>query len=276
MKTVMFGVQLPSDISKFDWVSGVTPLSSWEYPAVVCILYFVIIYGIQYLMRDRKPFDLKWVIACHNLILSIGSFAYVLYMFYEAYKMMAVGGVSGVLCDADLKYQTGSYYFGLYLFYLSKYYELLDTLFLVLKKKPLIFLHVYHHPATLVLCWVCLEWRVAPQWHCTTANAIVHTFMYYYYFLATLGKTVFWKKYITKLQITQFVVDVGLNFVWVYYTSKLESGKTCGGGWLGWAFGQFILGSYLLLFIQFYIQSYKSAQANRRLAKKVVDGPKEE
>jgi hypothetical protein len=103
------------------------------------------------------------------------------------------GGIQAVFCDRGGKYQTGRYYFGVYLFYLSKYYELLDTLFLVLKKKPLIFLHVYHHPATLILCWYSLQVQLTPQWLCTTANAIVHTFMYYYYYLAVLGQTVFWK-----------------------------------------------------------------------------------
>lgn len=32
-----------------------------------------------------------------------------------------------------------------YIFYLSKYYEFVDTFILVLRKKPVIFLHVYHH-----------------------------------------------------------------------------------------------------------------------------------
>ena len=40
-----------------------------------------------------------------------------------------------------------------YLFALSKYYELADTLFLILKRKPVIFLHWYHHTTVLLFTW---------------------------------------------------------------------------------------------------------------------------
>ena len=41
-----------------------------------------------------------------------------------------------------------------FIFYLSKYYEFLDTILLVLKKKPLDFLHCYHHAIVPTGCWL--------------------------------------------------------------------------------------------------------------------------
>ena len=39
------------------------------------------------------------------------------------------------------------------LFIFSKIPELIDTAFIVLRKKPLIFLHWYHHITVLLFCW---------------------------------------------------------------------------------------------------------------------------
>ena len=44
-------------------------------------------------------------------------------------------------------------YFYIFIFVLSKCIELIDTLFIVLRNKPLIFLHWYHHATVLIYCW---------------------------------------------------------------------------------------------------------------------------
>ena len=111
-----------------------------------------------------------------------------------------------------------------YLFYLSKYYELLDTIFLVLKKvmkkntllpltfekKPLDFLHCYHHAIVPFSAWLGFQgWYMPIMWFdhsyvCPALtrhslrtgclfNSAVHVVMYFYYMMATLGKTVWWK-----------------------------------------------------------------------------------
>ena len=64
---------------------------------------------------------------------------------------------------------------------LSKLAELGDTLFLVLRKRPLRFIHVYHHCLTLVT-----SWYLAGQWAQTgrlfsTMNFLIHSIMYSYY-----------------------------------------------------------------------------------------------
>lgn len=63
--------------------------------------------------------------------------------------------------------------------YLVKLYEFLDTVILILKNKPVIFLHEYHHAATLFLCWIQMEEHSACQWVPITINLFVHIFMYY-------------------------------------------------------------------------------------------------
>ena len=86
--------------------------------------------------------------------------------------------------------------------------ELLDTLLLVLRGRPTPPLHVFHHAATLVLCWTQLMDDTACQWVPICLNLAVHVAMYAYYALATLGRTVWWKRHLTGAQIAQFAIDV--------------------------------------------------------------------
>lgn len=143
---------------------------------------------------------------------------------------------------------------------MSKYYEFVDTLFQLLRKKDPIFLHTYHHVITLWLVYTTIDTHFAVQWVDMTANAFVHVIMYYYYFLSEHGIQVWWKRYITKVQIVQFVVDITAHFIWLYYKGSCN----CSGEMWVYYFGQFVIGSFLLLFIKFYYDSYKRAAAAKK------------
>lgn len=90
-----------------------------------------------------------------------------------------------------------------------KLFDLMDTVFFILRKKwnQVTPLHVIHHSIMPFTAWVALKFAPVPA--CATTvilNAAVHTLMYTYYHLASLGQDVWWKKYITVMQLVQFYI----------------------------------------------------------------------
>jgi len=172
-----------------------------------------------------------------------------------------------IVCDPEYLLATGPQVFWYYVFYISKFYEFFDTLFQLLRKKQPIFLHTYHHVITLWLVYSTLSTKFTIQWMDILANAFVHVLMYYYYFLAERGIHVWWKKYITKIQIVQFVMDISTHIMWYYYVKVAL--YDCSGRENVWVyhFANFVIGSFLVLFIKFYYDAYKKNRDNRKVAK---------
>src|SRR5690606_27029350 len=101
-----------------------------------------------------------------------------------------------------------------WLYLLTKLFDLIETVFFVMRKKQsqVSFLHVYHHSAVPIIVWMAL--RLAPTSGAMgmfpLLNTAVHVIMYSYYLMAAMGpqyqKYLFWKKWITTIQLTQFVI----------------------------------------------------------------------
>ncbi|CAD1480240.1 unnamed protein product, partial [Heterotrigona itama] len=140
-------------------------------------------------------------------------------------------------------------------YYISKFTEFFDTLFFILRKKNqhVSTLHVIHHGIMPFSVWMGLKF--APGGHSTffaLLNTFVHIIMYFYYMVAAMGpeyqKYIWWKKYLTSLQMVQFVLIMSHQFQLLFTECDYPRGFMI---WIG-LHGVLFLG----LFSDFYKAKY--------------------
>lgn len=269
----------PADDFRFE--AGKTPMSTLKETSIFVVIYYIIIFGGREWMRNREPFKLKTFFIIHNFYLTAIS-AILLALFIEQLLPTIVRrGIFFAICDHEGGW-TQPLVVLYYLNYLTKYLELLDTVFLFLKKKPLTFLHTYHHGATAVLCYTQLLGHTSVSWVVITLNLTVHVIMYWYYFQSARGVRIWWKEWVTRFQIIQFFIDLGFVYFasYTYFTSTYfpwmpNHGKCAGEEFAAFS-GLIVLSSYLVLFISFYFATYSKdgkAPSARKAVRRMSQAP---
>jgi len=148
--------------------------------------------------------------------------------------------------------------FILYIFYLSKILDFLDTVFIILEKKwdQLSFLHVYHHTTIFLFYWLNIKVGYDGDVYLTIVlNGMIHTMMYTYYFVSMHTKTIWWKPALTAGQLAQFVLMVAQA------TYLISSGCKEYPVNIIFAYGVYIC-SLFVLFLNFFIVKYLSGEKN--------------
>mmetsp|Transcript_37380 Transcript_37380/g.61966 ORF Transcript_37380/g.61966 Transcript_37380/m.61966 type:complete len:269 (+) Transcript_37380:121-927(+) len=261
------------DFTSFEYVPGKTLLSDYPTVFAVIVAYLVVVFGLPRLLKHSPPFQLHLLFQLHNYFLSLVSLVLLVALAQALVPRLLQHGLLWGVCSADVFVdQRLNFYF--YINYLLKYYELLDTLFLILKKKKTEFLHVYHHSLTVLLCVIQLNGNTTVQWVPIGLNLLVHTVMYYYYGRTATGAKLWWKKYLTSMQITQFVIDLIAIYSAMYIRHAYDHGLpspvqgSCHGDLRAGWFGTYLLSSYLYLFIEFFWKTYISRRKGAQLKSK--------
>lgn len=94
-----------------------------------------------------------------------------------------------------------------WLFYLSKFYEVLDTLIILARGKRSPTLQTFHHAGAMMCMWAGIRYMSPPIWMFVFINSFIHSLMYVYFALASVGVRVpqSLKRTLTTMQIMQFV-----------------------------------------------------------------------
>jgi len=151
------------------------------------------------------------VIFVHNLVLAIFSLlcfvntAPIMFNFFYKY------GYGGAICRSAELYDPEVSSFGMwsYLFYLSKYWEFIDTFIVMARGRRPIFLQEYHHFGAVISMWLVTISRSSAGYLFIVQNSFIHTIMYTYYALSVLGYRFRLKHWITRLQMLQFTSGIG-------------------------------------------------------------------
>ena len=246
------------------------------------VAYLLTVYLLsQVIMKNRERCAMLIVSRIHNLILLVWSCIMFFGVVYHLYPhIMNYGLFDAIIVDKDNTVYR-SIEIWLYNYYICKYYEMIDTLILTLKKKKIIFLHLFHHMSMPWSAYFAMKEHFTPSIYALIWNNLIHIFMYYYYFISTFKSSknrIWWKQYLTNMQIIQFIGGLYTALLYCYYCFDFDDksifeydyffGPTkCTNNSNPWicVFQIVLVSSFLLLFIMFYINAYFKSKSSKQL-----------
>ena len=226
---------------------------NWKLSVNISIGYILFVVAGTYLMRNRQKFELRLPLVLWNIFLAVFSILGSIRVLPDFIYSITTKGVVYSVCDNQYAY--GITGFWSLMFVLSKLPELIDTVFIVLRKQELIFLHWYHHTTVLIYCWFSYkDYASTGRWF-MTMNYLVHSLMYSYYALRALRFRIprFVSQIITTGQILQMIAGCYVNYV--AYKAKVAN-QTCNTSDENIKYSSLMYFSYFVLFFDFFIKAY--------------------
>lgn len=218
-------------------------------------IYAVKVVGPRF-MEGRGPVRrLLPLIMLHNAAMVAAN---VYFMFAIGSRSHFGGGASFFCQGLDLSSSPRSVELAelLWWYFVVRVFDFLDTLFFILRKKEshVSALHVGHHVMVVFTGWFGMTYGPDGQaLLIVLVNTFVHALMYTYYFGTLLGprfqRYLWWKRYLTQLQIIQFVFILGHSLVPVFVD--------CGYPLAHVLVIMSQVAFYFCMFLRFYVQAYR-------------------
>lgn len=217
------------------------------------ILYIPIVFTLQYFISFLSENTKKNL--CNALELPWASWCFMLSIF-SLFGMYYTGKYLFTNYDVPFDLTDSSFWYDAFI--VSKIFELLDTVFIVLRSKPLVALQWYHHWVTMGLCYYVSHYR-CDQFHILFfMNYFVHTFMYAYFGLyCFFGKKIkFFGTFVNIIQTLQmflamiiglYIYHNDLNFSKCVISIEPELHSI-------YYFGMFMYFTYFVMFVHLFFQ----------------------
>jgi len=218
-------------------------------------VYVILIFGIQVFMNNRKRYELRPFLALWSGWLAVFSIIGTIRTLPEMIYVLRNYGFDHSVCNSSYMGKGKVTSLWTALFVSSKVFELGDTIFIVFRKQPLIFLHWYHHVTVLLYSWYSYPAMIATGRWFMVMNYLVHSLMYSYYaFRAMKYQFPKWvNMFITSLQLIQMIMGIVVNIASFY---ALEAGRDCQNSYRNIKYCLAMYFSYLVLFSHFFYTNY--------------------
>ncbi|CAH8571468.1 unnamed protein product [Schistosoma bovis] len=248
-------------------VSSMFLMSSVNGLLYVIIAYLTLVhYGLKF-MKGRNPFRINGLVVAYDWIMVVMN----AYMLYESVAVAFNENYSLYCQKVDYSSNPNALRLAraIWLFHISKVVECLDTFFFIIRGRThlVTWLHVYHHCTMIPITWAGVKWAAGGEiFQPVAVNCTIHVIMYSYYAFAALGpkwrKYLWWKRYLTMLQMIQFSYGMLYSYISLY--------NQCGLKEFVYYFNLFYQASLLLLFYNHYHHAYHKSK-NQKLCKATDD-----
>uniref|UniRef100_T1KD01 Elongation of very long chain fatty acids protein n=1 Tax=Tetranychus urticae TaxID=32264 RepID=T1KD01_TETUR len=240
---------------------------AWHSSNWLSVLPFIPLYllslkiGVKF-MTKRPAFQLDSVLAYYNAFLALFSLIGAWITGAEMINVLISKGYHDSVCHNSYVLDERVQFWN-WLWTWSKLLEFCDTMFIILRKRPLTFLHVYHHSLTAFCAFYFWHTGLPMNRWTITMNFIVHSLMYTYFSVHAMGYSI--PQYIpimvTTLQISQMVAGCGACSYALYSKVFNHSCKLYHGQHI--AICQLTYISYAILFAKIFHSKYLVKRKSR-------------
>lgn len=241
--------------SVYDSIYGNTYLLGF-----ICAMYLPTIFTLKNYMQNKPAmrggyYDKLFFL--WNMFLSVSSGVGAVMLFPIMYREFITNNSYG-LCYITLNSTNNpTLVYICVLFCFSKFLEFIDTIFVVIRKSQLEFIHWYHHIITCIYCWHSCYIMISSTRYFVLMNLSVHAIMYFYYAIYAIGSKMLhpYRKIITVIQISQMVGGCYIIYTW-FIKCQINSSKS---EYVNMVFAALMYFSYFVLFIKvFFREKIKS------------------
>jgi stearoyl-CoA desaturase (Delta-9 desaturase) len=212
----------------------------------IAFCYVPFILGLKMFMKNKIKCNLDKILMVWNYSMSVLSFiGFFILLPYLTDKTL-------LQSLSSLDYLHGKTGMTVFFFDLSKIPELLDTVFIVLRKKKLTFLHTFHHLVTAIYCWSTFFYPTPLGFWYSTMNLGVHGIMYGYYAANYFDIKIIPLLYLKSLKIIQLFYFLSLNMLYLIINPSYDSLSI-----YNTLFGISMYGGLLYLFCKDFSYNYK-------------------